>query len=90
MLTGKYIVGTSPVFESRLEQAIVFSEVITHRKMAEALNMTVRSAGQVRVIDGEVHAFGESTTLRVKSLADDVRLLKQALGHENSSEQSYG
>lgn len=84
MLTqGKYIVGTSPLFDcGKHPQAIIFPETIQHSKIAEALNMEVHSAGNVKVFGHKVQVYGESTTLGVRHNPDDVSVIEKALSFE--------
>lgn len=71
----KYIIG------GRLQHAIVFDEILTHRDVARAVfhNQEITGAGFCYIDEGRFFAYGESISLKVKSGPNDSKILNKSL-----------
>lgn len=79
----KYIVGE--VYSGLLPVlvAIVFPDTVEHAQVAHACvdgPAGIQSAGFFRIEDGQVVAYGESTSLGLASRSEDAILIAKAIG----------
>lgn len=84
----KYIVGELPSGMGATLGAIVFPEYVQHDHMSQVFEPgdgNLVSAGFFTVQDGQVHVYGESTSLVLASREVDAILIAKAIGlHERS------
>lgn len=74
---AKYIIFD----DERLEIPIIFPMHVQHCDMAHMFRgVNVLSAGFVQLQEGQLVAFGESLTLKIKSRPEDTALLQKILG----------
>lgn len=90
MNKSKYICGN--INGNHIEEAVIFSDLLTHADMARNLGMEVKGAGFVSLSAGAdsqtgmnaqvyCRVYGESVSLGVKAREDkDLREVKRTLG----------